>query len=74
MQYKDGTKAELGDIVQGPGFNLPYPAQGVVIWLGDDEGDDCSIHITTTIGGARPTVFEEHGKCEKFSLVYRADP
>ena len=72
MRYKDGKEAELGDIVRGQGFNLRYPAQGVVVWLGYDDDKCCTIHVATTVRARGPEPFEEHGRCAEFSLVYRA--
>ena len=33
MHYKDGTEAELWDVVRGKGYNLPYEIQGIVVGL-----------------------------------------
>ena len=31
--YRDGTKAELGDLVRGRGYNLKHEVLGVVVGL-----------------------------------------
>ena len=79
MHYKDGTEAKLGDIVQGQGYNLPYEVHGVVVGLTPGTGS-CDIHVATlrlhqplgTETAKFPTIYEEHGTCAEFSLVYRA--
>jgi hypothetical protein len=78
MHYKDGTKAVLGDIARGKGYNLPYPVQGVVVGLNPGQ-DQCGIHLAVPIacvplGTERvalfPTLTEEHGTCSEFELVH----
>lgn len=79
MHYKNGTEAELGDIARGKGYNLPYEVQGIVVGLSLGTGS-CDIHLATlrvhqplgTITAKFPTIYEEHGTCAEFELVYRA--
>lgn len=79
MHYKDGTQAELGDIVRGKGYNLPHEVQGIVVGLTPGQGS-CDIHVATlrlhqplgTEIAKFPSIYEEHGTCAEFELVYRA--
>jgi hypothetical protein len=77
MHYKDGTKAHLGDIVRGRGYNLKHDIQGVVVGLTAGQ-DQCGIHVATltvhqplgTQTAPFPTIYEEHGTCSEFELVH----
>lgn len=79
MHYKDGTEAQIGDIARGKGYNLLYPVQGVVVGLTPGSGS-CDIHVLALYGLATPAgavtnkypaMYEEHGTCADFELVYR---
>jgi len=74
--YRDGTKAELGDLVRGRGYNLKHDVQGVVVGLSPGQGT-CDIHVATmrpmrgtgTEPSVYPTIYEEHGTCAAFELI-----
>lgn len=74
--YKDGTKASLGDLVRGKGYNRKYAVQGVVVGLTPGAGS-CHIHVAHTramlpVGTERavyPVTDEEHGICADFELL-----
>lgn len=77
MHYKDGSKAHLGDIVRGRGYNLRYDVQGIVVGLTPGAGS-CDIHVATltlmqpagTDRAPYPALYEEHGTCADFELVH----
>lgn len=78
MHYKDGTKAQLGDLVRGVGYNIKHEIHGQVVGLKPGE-TSCNIHLVTLrpsvpLGTERhhyPALIEEHGSCDAFELVFR---
>lgn len=79
MHYKDGTKAQLGDLVRGTGYNIKHEIHGMVVGLKPGE-TSCNIHVVTIrpsvpLGTERthyPALIEEHGSCDAFELVHRS--
>ncbi len=69
----------VGDIVSGRGYNLPHTIQGVVVGL-TRGATTCNLHVATLylarpvgdMGRPYPAIYEEHGVCAEFELVYRA--
>lgn len=74
--YRDGTKAELGDLVRGRGYNLKHEVLGVVVGISPGQGA-CDIHVATlrpmrgtgTEPCVYPATYEEHGTCAAFELI-----
>lgn len=57
MHYKDGTAAQVGDIVRGRGYNLKYDIVGPVTEL--LAGDSCNIRVMVKIARPVPGTFED---------------
>lgn len=74
--YRNGTKAELGDLVRGTGYNIKHEVHGIVVGLTPGQGS-CDIHIATlraaqplgTQTMPHPVLVEEHGTCAQFTLI-----
>jgi hypothetical protein len=52
MHYKDGTPANLGDVVRGKGYNVKYEIQGVVVNLNPGE-ETCNISVAHAVPATR---------------------
>jgi hypothetical protein len=87
MHYRDGTEAQVGDIVTGRGYNLPYLIVGPVTQLIPANGDACNLRVEVRVAkwhdyshedGCPDTpahftfeTYEEAGAVRDFELVYR---
>lgn len=83
MHYRDGTPAQLGDIVKGQGYNVEGEIVGVVLALKDEES--CNITVGYIAGVYEKALKEsrfheaislktEYGEAKSFELLYRTAP
>lgn len=65
MHYSDGTPAQVGDIVRGKGYNLPYEIVGPVTKLVPTNGATCNIRVETRVPKWHPFVSDGDGGTDR---------
>ena len=80
--YRDGTKAEPGDVVKGVGYNVPHEVVGKVLKV--TEAESCNLTLACISKESRVFVHEgkdpeyaqrqvevtiEYGECSSFEKI-----
>lgn len=65
MHYSDGTPAQVGDIVRGRGYNLPYDLVGPVTKLLPEMGAACNIRIEVRVAKWIPFLSDGDGGTDR---------
>lgn len=53
--YKDGTIAQVGDLVHGRGYNIKHDIQGIVTHI-TPNAEQCNIQVTHPVAALRPAI------------------
>jgi hypothetical protein len=78
--YRDGTPANVGDIVRGRGYNIKHEIIGKVIAI--SEASSCNLQVACVARasttwkheyGIRVDTIFEYGECAAFEKVYEVD-